>query len=127
MMQEGIVFALDKLHNLIKLDTNLLDQGRLALYKLINFSEHGKTILYVGQQRIWLLHASGSVQKILKLPFTGRLQLEHTGGNRDDYLLWKQYGHILAAINRFNVVSFWNTLTGEHFYNYMLEDNTKNI
>ena len=109
----------------IKID--LLELGSLAIYKLINFSEHGKSILYVGQQYIWLLHASGIIKKILKLPFTGKLQLKLKDGNRDDYLLWKQHGHIMAAVNRFNVVDFWNTLTGEHIYCYMLEEHASQI
>ena len=34
-------------------------------------------------------------------------------GEGDDFLAWSQKGHLLAAVNRFNVVSFWNTLTGQ--------------
>ena len=77
----------------------------------------------VDEQKIWLTHASGFVQKILRKPFTGKLQLEETGGSdRDDYLLWKQYRHIMAAVNRFNVASFWNTLTGELIYRKVIGD-----
>ena len=73
-------------------------------------------MLAVDEQRIWLTHSSGVTQKILKRPFTGKLLLEETGTDRDDYLLWKQKHNILAAVNRFNVVSFWNTFTGELIY-----------
>ena len=62
------------------------------------------------------MHATGITQRILKLPFTGRLSLEGSGSESGEYLLWKQKEHIMAAVNRFNVVSFWNTLTGELFH-----------
>ena len=39
------------------------------------------------------------------------LQMEDSGEG-DDFLVWKQKGHVLAAVNRFNVVCFWNTLSG---------------
>ena len=39
----------------------------------------------------------------------------------NDYLAWTQLGHIFAAVDRFNVVSFWNSLTGKLIYKKMLE------
>ena len=38
----------------------------------------------------------------------------------DNYLAWKQQNHLLAAVDRFNVVTFWNTLTGKLIYKKML-------
>ena len=92
---------------------------------MINFKEQGHTVLYVGSQRLWLLHASGITQKIMKLPFTGRLQLEGQAEERDEFLLWKQNGHIFTAINRFNVVHSWNTLTGQLLFRKSITSNKK--
>ena len=39
----------------------------------------------------------------------------------DNYLAWKQQNHLLAAVDRFNVVTFWNTLTGKLIYKKMLK------
>ena len=39
----------------------------------------------------------------------------------DNYLAWKQKDNIFAAVDRFNVVTFWNTLTGELIYKKLLE------
>lgn len=39
-----------------------------------------------------------------------------------DYLAWTQKGHIFVAVNRFNVASFWNSLTGKLIYKKVLEE-----
>ena len=44
-------------------------------------------------------------------------------GEGDDYLVWRQKDHLLAAVNRFNVVSFWNSLTGQLIHKKVLEEN----
>ena len=46
-------------------------------------------------------------------------------GDGDDFLVWSQKGHILAAVNRYNVVSFWNTLTGKLIQMKVLEGDAK--
>ena len=43
-------------------------------------------------------------------------------GEEDDFLVWRQKDHLLAAVNRFNVVSFWNTLTGRLIHKAVLEE-----
>ena len=40
----------------------------------------------------------------------------------DDFIVWKQKDHIVAAVNRFNVVSFWNALTGKLIHKKVLEE-----
>ena len=42
-------------------------------------------------------------------------------GDGDDFLVWKQKDNILAAVNRYNVVSFWDTLTGKLIHKKVLE------
>ena len=127
VQEEGHIFAIDDQLNLVKIDVDLLNKGGLAVYNLINFSEHGRTVLSVDNQSIWLLHASGDAQRFLKLPFTGKLQLEGSGSEIGDYLLWKQHEHLMAAVNRFNVVSFWNTLTGELFHKKIISQESHQI
>ena len=73
MQDEGLIFALDKNFNLVRIDINMLNKGKAALYNFVNFKSHGNTVLYVGENRLWLLHASGVTQKIMKLPFKGKL------------------------------------------------------
>ena len=41
-------------------------------------------------------------------------------GEDNDFLVWKNQDHLLAAVNRFNVVSFWNTLTGKLIHKKVL-------
>ena len=38
-----------------------------------------------------------------------------------DYLAWKQVGNIFAAVDQFNVVTFWNSLTGKLIYKAKLD------
>ena len=45
--------------------------------------------------------------------------------NDDNYLAWNQQGIIFAAVDRFNVVTFWNTLTSELIYKKLLEGNER--
>ena len=52
------------------------------------------------------------------------MQLEQSGG-RNKYLAWQQKGNIFAAVDRFNVVSFWNTLTSKLIYKKMLEGDSR--
>ena len=60
------------------------------------------------------------IQKIEKCLFRGRIPLE---GSRfqSDYLVWKQKGNLFLAVDRFNVVSFWNCLSGRLIYKKVLE------
>ena len=57
--------------------------------------------------------------------FRGTLQLEDQGLENNKYLIWKQVGHMLAAVDIFNVVSFWNTRTGKLIYKTILSDDKK--
>ena len=41
--------------------------------------------------------------------------------SENNYLVWKQKKNIFAAVDRFNVVTFWNTITGELIYKKLLE------
>ena len=66
------------------------------------------------------MHASGRVTQIQKRNFTGRLRLE-AADSEEDYIAWRQKGTIFAAVNRFNVVSFWSTLTGRLIYRSVLD------
>ena len=43
-------------------------------------------------------------------------------GEEDDFLVWRQKDHLLAAVNRFNVASLWNTLTGQLINKKVLEE-----
>ena len=119
-MFEKHLFALDANKTLIAMDFRLLCKGvPIAPYKMLNFSEYGdrKTFMTVDRQSIWLFHASGTVQRIQG--HNGTVQLEDMTG-ADNYLAWKQKNHMLAAVDRFNVVSFWNTLTGKLIYKKLL-------
>ena len=40
----------------------------------------------------------------------------------NEYLAWTQKGRIFAAVNRLNVVSFWDSLTGKLIYKKVLEN-----
>ena len=39
----------------------------------------------------------------------------------NEYLAWTQKGHTFAAVDRFNVVTFWNSLTGKLMHKKVLE------
>ena len=109
---------------MIAMDFKLLCKGiTVTPYKIMNFADHGdkRTFLSIDRQNIWLLHASGVVQKIQS--FNGTVQLEDLAGE-DNYLVWKQKNHMLAAVDRFNVASFWNTLTGKLIYKKLLVGRT---
>ena len=101
-------------------DLKLLSKGATHPYQIINYSQISDKLLASDQQSIWLVHASGMIKKIQKLLFLGRIPLE---GSRDqkDYLVWKQKGKFFAAVDRFNVVTFWNCLTGRVVFKKVLE------
>ena len=40
--------------------------------------------------------------------------------SKNGYLVWTQKGNIFAAVDRFNIVYFWNTLTGKLIYKKVL-------
>ena len=121
LVHEGHLFALDEKNNLIAMNLNLLCHGDgFSPYAIIDFSKYaGGSVISIDQQYIWALHASGEMHKLLG-NFADTLQLEDSGDD-DDFLVWRQQGHILAAVNRFNVVSFWNTLTGKLIDKQVLE------
>ena len=78
----------------------------------MDFSKHGGgSVVSIDERNVCVIHASGEVQKI-RNHFAGTLQMEYSGEN-DDFMVWRQQGFLLAAVNRFNVVCFWNTLTGK--------------
>ena len=43
----------------------------------------------------------------------------------NEYLAWTQKGRIFAAVNRFNVVIFWDSLTGKLIYKKVLENHAQ--
>ena len=57
---------------------------------------------------------------IIKFQNSARLILEEVDLERN-YLAWKQVKNIFMAVDRFNVMSYWNTLTGKLFYREKLE------
>lgn len=62
------------------------------------------------------------VQKIDILD--GSMELEDSK-SKNDYLVWTQKGNIFAAVDRFNIVYFWNTLTGKLIYKKVLEGSAR--
>ena len=106
------VFAIDNQQGLYALNTHYLDKS-IVPQKVLAFTEDGNenTVISMSERNIWLIHASGLVQTIKKDLFEGTRQLDNFVPN--NYLAWKQHGNMFAAVNRFNVVSFWNTMTGK--------------
>ena len=45
----------------------------------------------------------------------------------NEYLLWKQFNHMLVAVDRFNVASFWNTITGKLVFKTYLDNKNDQI
>ena len=41
------------------------------------------------------------------------------------FLAWKQKAHVLAAVDRFNVVSFWSTLSGKLIHKQLLDQKSR--
>ena len=86
----------------------------------MNYSKYaGGSVISIDQQNIWALHSSGEMHRFRT--FAGSLQMEDYGEG-DDFLAWSQKGHLLAAVNRVNVVFFWNTLTGQLIHKKVLEE-----
>ena len=116
----GHLFGIDASQNLIATNVDLLCKG-VTPYKIFNFAKHSasatETTLAIDEEYIWLLHESGTVQKIQS--FAGKIQLESFGGE-ESYLVWKQKNHLFAAVDKYNVVSFWNTITGNLIFMKML-------
>ena len=79
----------------------------------------------VDDKKIWLLHASGTVDRIPLGSFAGTIELEEFDESTDEYLAWTQRDHIFAAVNRFNVVSYWNTFTGKLIHKKVLESHAQ--
>ena len=120
---EGHLFALNEKNNLIVMNLNLLCHGKgFSPYEIMNFSKYaGGSLISIDQHNIWTIHASGEMQKFLIQPFAGTLRMEDSG-EEDDFLVWRQKDHLLAAVDRFNVVSFWCTLTGKLIHKKVLEE-----
>ena len=87
----------------------------------MDFSKYGGgSVLSIDERNVCVLHASGEVHK-LPNNFAGTLQMEDSGED-DDFMVWRQQGCLLAAVNRFNVVCFWDTLTGRLLDKQVLEE-----
>ena len=116
----GHLFGFDASKNLIAMNIDLLCKG-VTPYKILNYAKHSasatETTLTIDEEYIWLLHESGTIQKIQS--FAGKIQLESYGGE-ENCLVWKQKNHIFAAVDKFNVVSFWNTITGNLIFMKLL-------
>ena len=52
------------------------------------------------------------------------MKLEEPRGE-NNYLAWSQKGNIFAAVDRFNIVTFWNSLTGKIIYRKALEGSAR--
>ena len=118
-MHEEHLFALDEKNNLIAVNLNLLCHGDgFSPYAITDFSKYaGGSVISIDQQNIWALHASGEMHRLQI--FAGTLQMEDLGEG-DDFLVWRQKGLIMAGVNRFNVVCFWDTLTGKLIHKQVL-------
>ena len=66
-LYSGHLFGIDASRNLIAINVNLLCKG-VTPYKIFNFAKYSasatETTLAIDQEYIWLLHESGTVQKI---------------------------------------------------------------
>ena len=51
--------------------------------------------------------------------FDGVKKLEEF--DKNEYLVWKQLGNLFVAVNRFNVVNYWSTLSGKLIHRARLE------
>ena len=89
---------------------------------IIEYAEYSNKVLSIDQQNVSLVHATGMVQKIDILD--GSMELEDSK-SKNDYLVWTQKGNIFAAVDRFNIISFWNTLTGKLIYKKVLEGSSR--
>ena len=87
MFDGRYIFALDSYQNLIAIDTKLIQSG-VTPYQVIKFEKRFDKVLSIDQQHIQLLHASGMVQKIERDCFSGKVQLEESGGD-NNYLVWQ--------------------------------------
>ena len=76
IVYEGHLFAINDDNNLIAMNLKHLCEG-CAPYQDKDLNKHeGGTILSIEQKHIVIAHASGEIQKILKSPFAGIVQLE---------------------------------------------------
>ena len=80
-------FALDSKQDLVVLDGDLIDQG-INPYKVIRFEEKCNKVIMVDHDHIWLLYATGLIQRIQKRLFDGRLELQEAEG-KNNYLVWQ--------------------------------------
>ena len=69
-------------------------------------------MLTFNEHHICLFDRSGALIKYLN---SDRLKLQEVD-SANFYLTWKQVKNIFLAVDRFNVVSYWNTLTGKLFH-----------
>ena len=113
------LFALNEKQNLMAIHVNLLCHG-ITPCQIIEFKQHCNKFLMIDQENISLLHASGEILKVQKHLFNGEVKLEEPRGE-NNYLAWSQKGNIFAAVDRFNIVTFWNSLTGKIIYRKVLE------
>ena len=113
--------VLDDKINLVAFDVNLLIKGVTHSNQIIKYDQISDKLLASDQQSIWIVHAAGMIQTIQNnFLFRGRIPLEGSKGQKD-YLVWKQKGNLFAAADRYNVVTFWNCLTGRVIYKKVLE------
>ena len=121
-LHEGHQFALDEKNNLIALNLSLLCHGDgHSPYQVMDFTKFaGGSVISIDQQNIWALHASGEMHKLQA--FAGALPLEEFGEENEEFLVWRQIDHFLAAVSRFNVMSIWDTLTGRLISKTVLEE-----
>ena len=113
--------VLDDKINLVAFDVNLLIKGVTHPYQIIKYDQNSDKLLVSDEQNILLVYTSGMIQMIQNnCLFRGKIPLEGSKGQKD-YLVWKQKGNLFAAADRYNVVTFWNCLTGRVIYKKVLE------
>ena len=117
---KGHILAYGTQQDLYAINTHYIIRG-LQPQHISKFVAIGNDniVMSVSSRNIWIITASGQAKSIETDLFEGRTELEENEEN--DYLVWKQHQHLLAAVNRFNVVSFWNTLTGRLVHKVRLE------
>ena len=122
-MNERTIIVL-KGKELIRIDINLLCENQISFEESKVFKYSDKkldgldSLLTFNEHHICIVNSrSGNLMKYLN---SDRLKLEDVDFC-NQYLAWKQVKNIFMAVDRFNVVSYWNTLTGKLFHKEKLK------
>ena len=112
------LFGIDASQNLIAINVDLISRG-VTPYRILDIAKHygRNSNMAIDHENIWILHKSATAVKIQS--FDGELRLEDYGV-QENYLVWKQWNHFFAAVDIYNIVTFWNTLTGKLIHKKLL-------